>query len=66
MALGATAAPAASPRRGNLDADSCLSTFRPATSAVGESLMDYLILGLIFGGWILLQHVILPRLGVPT
>ena len=29
-------------------------------------MMDYLILGLFVVGWIVLQHVILPRLGVPT
>ncbi len=27
---------------------------------------DFLFFVLIFGGWILLQTVILPRLGVPT
>jgi hypothetical protein len=27
---------------------------------------DFLTLVLVFGGWILLQSVILPRLGVPT
>jgi hypothetical protein len=28
--------------------------------------MDYLIFGLFLVGWILLQHVLLPKLGVPT
>ncbi len=34
--------------------------------ALRENDMDYLILGLFFVGWILLQHVLLPKLGVPT
>jgi len=27
---------------------------------------DFLTLVLVIGGWILLRHVVLPRLGVPT
>jgi len=63
---------------GNLDGHPCLSTPGEASKTVGRvsgrtvrgvpggTEMDYLMLGLLFVGWILLQHVLLPKLGVPT
>lgn len=32
----------------------------------GRTGVDYLILGLFLVGWIVLQHIVLPKLGVPT